>query len=85
MRGRAFHFAYVLTAGDRIVHFGAGAVSEPEPAAVDAYLVRVHGGELFWDDSDHQFSPSGDAAASLVEAMELEYALRCPDEEASPA
>jgi hypothetical protein len=85
MRGRAFHFAYVLTAGDRIVHFGAGAVSEPEPAAVEAYLVRAHGAELFWDDADHQFSPSSEAAASLVAAMKLEYALRCSDDETSLA
>jgi hypothetical protein len=85
MRGPVFHFAYVLTVGDRIVHFGASAVAAPEPAAVKTYLVRVHVAELFWDGSDHQFCPSSEVATELVHTMEVEYALLCPEEETPPA
>lgn len=84
MRGPVFHFAYVLTVSDRVVHFDSGVVLAPEPAAVEAYLVRTHGAALFWDDSDHQFCPSSEAANELVETMRVGYALFRPEEETPP-
>jgi hypothetical protein len=85
MRGSDFHFAYVLTAGDHIVHLGAGVVSKPEPSAVDAYLLKVHAASLFWDDRDYQFCPSGEAASNLLASMRIEHRLRCAEEETSPS
>lgn len=79
MRGDSFHFAYVLTAGERIVHFGAGAVSAPRADAVNSFLVRVHGAKLFWDSSDHQFCPTAETAEDLMKSMRLAYELLCPE------
>lgn len=79
MRGDSFHFAYVLTAGERIVHFGAGAVFEPRADAVNTFLVRVHGASLFWDSSDHQFCPTAAAADELMRSMRFAYELLCPE------
>ena len=69
MKGDEFYFAYVLTAGNRIVHFGAGSVASPEATAVMEYLLRAHGEDLFWDASDHQFCPSREVATELVGSM----------------
>lgn len=71
MRGDRFHFAYVLAAGDRVVHIGAGAVAAPDAEAVSAYLLRTHGSHMFWDWSDHQFCPTASAADELVTLMRL--------------
>ena len=85
MRGDSFHFAYVLTAGERIVYFGAGAVSAPRADAVNSFLIRVHGAGLFWDGSDHQFCPTEETADQLVRSMRLEYAMLCPEDGTSEA
>ncbi|MCA9576823.1 MAG: hypothetical protein R3B40_18580 [Polyangiales bacterium] len=84
MRGDKFYFAYVLTAEDRIVHFGAGSVASPEATAVMEYLLRAHEAELFWDGSDHQFCASREAADELVASMRLEYALLVPGDGETP-
>lgn len=84
MRGDEFYFAYVLTAEDRIVHFGAGSVASPEATAVMEYLLRAHGAKLFWDGSDHQFCASQEAAEELVASMRLEYALLVPGDGEAP-